>query len=115
MAEVTHRKTTEYRWICTQKDRCEQIDAKIDELTLYTAHLSSYVEHKQITGLDCLRLDHKLAWAIKELRDERKTLWRRVRKEVEEEITTDTPQAEAQAEPQEKYVSPFAPINMERV
>jgi hypothetical protein len=112
MAEVTRRKEVTYRWVCTQKDRCEQIDAQIDALTLHASQLSSYVEHKQITGLECLYLDSKFKWALKELREERKSLWRRVRKETEEEITTDT---QAEPEPKEQYVSPFMPVNMERV
>ena len=113
MAEVTRRKEISYRWVCTQKERCAQIDEKIDALTLHASQLSSYVEHKQITGLECLYLDSKFKWALKELREERKSLWRRVRREVEEEIMTDTPASEPVE--QEKYVSPFAPQNMERV
>jgi hypothetical protein len=113
MAEITRRKEVSYRWICTQKDRLEEIDAKIEELVGYQSQLSSYVEHKFIRGLDCLTLGGKFKYLIKELRDERKSLWRRVRHEIEEEVTTDAPQAEPVE--QEKYVSPFMPVNMERV
>jgi len=48
--------------------------------------LSSYREKIEITGLDCLVLAGKFKWILIELRNERKTLWRRIRREVEEEI-----------------------------
>lgn len=112
MAEITRRKTITYRWICTQKERCEQIDEQLDKLVYHQSKLSSYVEHHEITGLECLVIDNKFKWAIKELREERKTLWRRVPKVEEEEVVTDNA---APVEPVEKYVTPFAAPNMERV
>ena len=111
MAEITRRKTTTYRWICVDKDRCEELDEQLDQLVYHQSKLSSYVESHEITGLECLVIENKFKWAIKELRDERKTLWRRVPKVTEEEIVTATPKAEALLE----YTSPFAPPNMERV
>jgi hypothetical protein len=113
MPEVIRRKEVSYRWICTNKALCEQLDEQIEKILVYQSHLSSYVANREITGLECLVIDGKFKFALQSLKNERKSLWRRVRREIEEEITTDTPAAEPVE--QEKYVSPFMPVNMERV
>jgi len=113
MTETTHRSIKTYRWICTNKERCNEIDDKLKELEHHESRLSGYVANGEISGLACISLARKFTLKIKDLRDERKTYWRRVRYEVEEEIVKDITQAEA--EPQPKYESPFAPLNMERV
>jgi hypothetical protein len=89
MPEITRRKTVTYRWICTDKERCEQIDEAIKQLVFHASQLSAYVANKEITGLECLVLDGKFKIAVKELRKERAMLWRRVRRETEEEIITE--------------------------
>lgn len=91
MAEVTSRKITEYRWFCVDKNRCEQLDEKIEQIVYHQSKLSSYVEHKEITGLQCLFLEGKFKLLLKELRAERASLWRRVRREIEERTETDEP------------------------
>jgi hypothetical protein len=88
VAEVTRRKVVTYRWICIDKDRCEQIDNAMEQLVFHSSQLSHYVECKEISGLECLVLTGKLKWALIELRNERKTLWRRVPKITEEEVAT---------------------------
>jgi len=67
------------------KDRCEELDIAIEQLVYHASQLSHYVEKKEITGLECLVFDRKFKQALKELREERARLWRRVGKEVEEE------------------------------
>jgi hypothetical protein len=96
MATVTHRKIISYRWICTDKPRCEAIDELIGELSQHESSLSSYVASGQISGLTCVTLTNKFTYMLKDLRNERKTLWRRVRHEVEEEIVSDDSEAVAE-------------------
>lgn len=89
MAELTKRKITTFRWICTNKELCEQLDEQIDKIVGAQSKLSSYVANKEITGLECLVVDSRFTHALKSLKDERKTLWRRVKRVEEEEVTTD--------------------------
>jgi hypothetical protein len=93
MTDVTRRTITEYRWFCTDKERCEAIDEQIDKLMYHASKLSSYVVNAEISGLECLMLEGKFKLAIKELRNERATLWRRVKRKIEEETEhEDVPQ-----------------------
>lgn len=91
MAKITQRTIITYKWICTDKERCEQIDNTLEELVMHQCHLSSYVAEKRITGLECLSMDAKLKAVIKEFREERAHLWRRVRKETQETVTESDP------------------------
>lgn len=112
MAEITHRKVIEYKWICTNKELCEQLDEQIEKIVFHQSQLSHYVETKEITGLECLVIEGKFKYALLSLQKERKILWRRVPKITEEEvIVEDTAKIEAGP----VYTSPFAKPNMERV
>lgn len=84
---VIARKTTTYRWICTNKDLCEQIDDQIAQYVMVLSKLSKYVADHQISGIDCLRAENRFNLRVKDLRDARKMLWRRVpvvKEEVEQ-------------------------------
>lgn len=97
MAEMTknvaveRRTITTYRWICTNKELCEQIDEQIARVMGAQSHLSGYVANKEITGLQCIALDSKFKYILDSLKKERKTLWRRVRREevIETEVVPD--------------------------
>lgn len=89
MVDIPHQKPTKFRWFCVNKDRCEELDAQIDEISTHAAHLSSYVAEKFITGLECLVLDSRLKLALTELRKERASLWRRVKREIKEEVAVE--------------------------
>lgn len=109
MATIT-RKTTTYRWICTNKDLCEQIDDQIASYVATLGQLSRMVADKKLDGLLCLRGEAKLNQRIKDLRDARKSLWRRVPVVKEEVEHIDTPLA-ADHKPEtgkaEPYVSKY--------
>src|SRR6266699_81796 len=89
MADATIRKITEYRWICTNKALCELLDEAIADVMGAASSLSHCVATKQITGLECIRLDNKFQCTLRGLKDQRKTLWRRVRREIEEVTESD--------------------------
>lgn len=97
MAELTKRKITTFRWICTNKELCEQLDEQIDRIVGAQSKLSSYVANKEITGLECLVVDSRFTHALKSLKDERKTLWRRVKRVEEEEVSSDVETGQNQA------------------
>lgn len=84
MAEITRRTITEFRWICTNKELCEQIDEAIAQLMFEASQLSHYVESKQINGIQCIQLDNKFQYTLRILKNERKTLWRRITRKIEE-------------------------------
>jgi hypothetical protein len=104
MAEVKRTKVTTFRWFCVDSERCEAIDAALDSLVYHASQLSHYVETNEITGLECLVLDRKFAFATKELRAERARLWRRTPKITEEETLIESPKV---TQPLVEYVSPF--------
>lgn len=82
-------KITTYRWVCTNKEQCEVIDESMAELSTHLTRLSSYRANEDITGLQCVSLEAKFNWALRELKAERKKLWLRVKREVEEEIKSE--------------------------
>ena len=85
MADVTKRTITEFRWICTNKELCEQIDNAIENLMFEASQLSHYVDAKEINGIQCIQLDYRFQHALRTLKNERKTLWRRVKRKIKEE------------------------------
>jgi len=86
MAEITKRAITEFRWICTNKELCELIDNAIENLMFEASQLSHYVDAKEINGIQCIQLDHKFQYTLRILKNERKSLWRRVKRKIKEEI-----------------------------
>src|SRR6266403_813964 len=82
----TERTIEEYRWICINKELCEQIDNAIENLMFETSQLSHYVDTKEINGIQCIQLDHKFQYTLRILKNERKTLWRRVKRKIKEEV-----------------------------
>ena len=85
MADITKRTITEYRWICTNKELCELIDNAIENLMFEASQLSHYVDAKEINGIQCIQLDHKFQYTLRILKNERKSLWRRVKRKIKEE------------------------------
>jgi len=82
----TERIIEEYRWICTNKELCELIDNAIENLMFEASQLSHYRETDQINGIQCIQLDHKFQYTLRILKNERKSLWRRVKRKIKEEI-----------------------------
>lgn len=79
-------KVTVYRWVCTDKEQCEVIDEGMAELSTHLARLSSYRANEDINGIQCVQLEARFNWALRELKAERKKLWLRVKREVEQEV-----------------------------
>jgi len=82
----TERIIEEYRWICTNKSLCELIDNAIENLMFEASQLSHYRDTDQINGIQCIQLDHKFQYTLRILKNQRKTLWRRVKRKIKEEI-----------------------------
>jgi len=50
------------------------------------SQLSHYVDAKEINGIQCIQLDHKFQYTLRILKNERKALWRRVKRKIKEEV-----------------------------
>lgn len=89
MPEVTHRTITTYRWICTNRERCEVLDELIGKIGDEQKKLSYYVANGHITGINCVTLGNKFKYMLADLMKERKTLWRRVKRVTQEDIESE--------------------------
>lgn len=87
---VTTRHIVETKWYCVDRERCDELDQLIASATHHFNSLSANVADKYITGLECLEREAKLQNILRALRDERKTLWRRGKKEIDETIDDET-------------------------
>lgn len=90
MSTIT-RHIEEYRWFCVDKDRATELDKFIADATYQLEHLSANVAGGYITGFQCLQQERVLKLMIKDWREERGKLWRRVKRTVDETEETFEP------------------------
>jgi hypothetical protein len=82
------RITKEVRWFCTNKELCDEIDARLADLAWAMAHINEYILASGVkdAGLKSISLTHSYSAQIRELKEARGKLWRRSVREVVEDI-----------------------------
>jgi hypothetical protein len=85
---VATRITKEVRWFCTNKELCDEIDARLADLAWGMAHINEYVLASNVkdAGLKSISLTRSYSEQIRELKLARKDLWRRRVVEIEEDV-----------------------------
>lgn len=78
-------KIVQYKWICTNSEKVEEVDSQLKEAQDHQVHLSKYRNENTISGLECLSIDRRLTDVIRALKVERSSLWRRIKVETEME------------------------------